>query len=662
MDLNPLDWLRQGASAVSHGLFGSGAPASAAPAAPPSAAPSGGSVNPYLDGDPSAAPAQATTTGGIPTPQGFQLGRPNLLGVASNILLRGMDPETAYSYEQMRPLQRAYQLYQMNMGMARARQTYDFAQSLSPQEREAFYANPAKYGESFSKRLEPQIVKPDENEVVDGSSVFHAPSAPMAVAPNQTFLPSPDKTAPFQAGPGPMVVAPDSSVFNPTTGGYSQAPAAPLKVGGGESVFDPKTGRFATAPQILKTEPGVTATDIPGSAPPAGGVPRGIRNNNPLNVTTPPSGQWNGQTGTDGKFAVFNSPQAGLAAADQNLAAKWSRHGLNTLTGIIADPQFGWDPGNNGYVQTVAKDLGIDPNQPLDLTNPQVRQRLLGSMQKVEIGSSGAAPAPVSPSTPSAPTALVQGRVNTPIPAAQAIQEGLAPGRWEIDPMGHRVLVSPAPKDDATRVDMMMKTADTLDHLYSTQQQFSGLNRNNDTGLQYGELGIGDLEFNPLRVAGEKGYLGKKDVSTMNSLANSETFMVKPPDVGRVLQAEIPMWQHSVQQIDKSKDANDALVQMTDQSRQYIRAKGQFYQDYLYQHGNLYGADQAWQRGGSGSSRPGTPQTYPSTPGPQAPQRPTAVRAAPPPPAGVPQTARQATDGHWYSPDPQRPGKYVRWQ
>ena len=30
-------------------------------------------------------------------------------------------------------------------------------------------------------------------------------------------------------------------------------------------------------------------------------------------------------------------------------------------------------------------------------------------------------------------------------------------------------------------------------------------------------------------------------------------------------------------------------------------------------------------------------------------------------PAGAPADAKQAADGHWYSPDPQRPGKYLKW-
>jgi len=36
--------------------------------------------------------------------------------------------------------------------------------------------------------------------------------------------------------------------------------------------------------------------------------------------------------------------------------------------------------------------------------------------------------------------------------------------------------------------------------------------------------------------------------------------------------------------------------------------------------------------------------------------------AATQPPAGAPAGAKQAQDGHWYVPDPARPGKYLQVQ
>jgi hypothetical protein len=35
---------------------------------------------------------------------------------------------------------------------------------------------------------------------------------------------------------------------------------------------------------------------------------------------------------------------------------------------------------------------------------------------------------------------------------------------------------------------------------------------------------------------------------------------------------------------------------------------------------------------------------------------------AKPKPPSAPAEARQAADGNWYSPDPKRPGKYLKWE
>ena len=115
---------------------------------------------------------------------------------------------------------------------------------------------------------------------------------------------------------------------------------------------------------------------------------RAERNNNPLNLTNLPNGEWQGQTGRDGRFAQFASPQAGFAAADANLQS-YARHGIDTLSGVINR----WAPPSENdtakYIATVARDTGIAPNAKIDLGDPAVRQRLLVSMARVEGGASG---------------------------------------------------------------------------------------------------------------------------------------------------------------------------------------------------------------------------------------------------------------------------------
>lgn len=145
------------------------------------------------------------------------------------------------------------------------------------------------------------------------------------------------------------------------------------------------------APQYRTVRPEDKLIGIGETPDGASNQSRGARNNNPLNLTSLPHGQWEGQTGTDGKFATFSTPEAGFAAADKNLQAYGTNHGITTLSGIINR----WAPSSENdtgaYVGTVAKDLNIDPNATINLADASVRQKILQSMSKVELGQGSAA-------------------------------------------------------------------------------------------------------------------------------------------------------------------------------------------------------------------------------------------------------------------------------
>ncbi|MFN3711574.1 MAG: virion protein [Alishewanella aestuarii] len=90
--------------------------------------------------------------------------------------------------------------------------------------------------------------------------------------------------------------------------------------------------------------------------------PRGIRNNNPLNIEFNPANQWQGQTGTDGRFAIFSSAYYGIRAAGRLMKNYRDKHGLNTTRGIISR----WAPAveNNvtAYLNSVTKRTGFFPD------------------------------------------------------------------------------------------------------------------------------------------------------------------------------------------------------------------------------------------------------------------------------------------------------------
>lgn len=121
----------------------------------------------------------------------------------------------------------------------------------------------------------------------------------------------------------------------------------------------------------------------PGDRGPSNG-PRGLRNNNPLNLEA--TVEWDGMTGSDGRYAVFSSPEQGWAAADRNIQTYATKHGLNTVAGIINR----WAPpsenDSRAYAGTVAKRLGVDPAAPLNMADPTLRRNLLEAMAEVENG------------------------------------------------------------------------------------------------------------------------------------------------------------------------------------------------------------------------------------------------------------------------------------
>lgn len=112
-------------------------------------------------------------------------------------------------------------------------------------------------------------------------------------------------------------------------------------------------------------------------------APRGIRNNNPGNLR-----QWGNTARVDG-YASFPTPEAGLAAMIKNLQLQQSKHGLNTISGIISK----WAPPeeNNtaAYIAAMEKQTGFKANQPLDLNDRKTVAPLVSGIIKQEGNSAG---------------------------------------------------------------------------------------------------------------------------------------------------------------------------------------------------------------------------------------------------------------------------------
>lgn len=115
--------------------------------------------------------------------------------------------------------------------------------------------------------------------------------------------------------------------------------------------------------------------------------PRGVRNNNPGNLEASSSNPWVGQTGSDGRFAKFETPEHGIRALGRNLIS-YQRQGIDTVSEIINR----WAPPSDNndtaaYIKSVCAQLGVKADQPLDASNPDTLQALCAAIIKHENGS-----------------------------------------------------------------------------------------------------------------------------------------------------------------------------------------------------------------------------------------------------------------------------------
>lgn len=114
---------------------------------------------------------------------------------------------------------------------------------------------------------------------------------------------------------------------------------------------------------------------------------RGIRNNNPGNLEYSKKNPWEGQTGDDGRFAKFETPEHGIRALGRNLLS-YQRQGIDTVSDIINR----WAPpsdNNNtdAYIQAVCAQLGVTADQQLDASNPDTLKALCAAIIQHENGS-----------------------------------------------------------------------------------------------------------------------------------------------------------------------------------------------------------------------------------------------------------------------------------
>jgi hypothetical protein len=113
-------------------------------------------------------------------------------------------------------------------------------------------------------------------------------------------------------------------------------------------------------------------------------APRGIRNNNPLNLTYV-SGQ-PGAMGSDGRFGVYGKMEDGIAQAERQLLLYQDRDHLDTIGQIINK----WAPSSENntanYIASVSKWMHMSATEKLNLRDPETARKLITAMGRIETG------------------------------------------------------------------------------------------------------------------------------------------------------------------------------------------------------------------------------------------------------------------------------------
>ena len=119
--------------------------------------------------------------------------------------------------------------------------------------------------------------------------------------------------------------------------------------------------------------------------------PRGIRNNNPLNIRKGSS--WKGErpVQTDAQFEEFVSIQWGIRAAFKLMrnhisGFKGTRPKMNTLKKLIAVWAPPTENATTRYVDYVSAQIGVSPNDPIDPDDRDIMCKIARAMAKVECG------------------------------------------------------------------------------------------------------------------------------------------------------------------------------------------------------------------------------------------------------------------------------------
>lgn len=114
--------------------------------------------------------------------------------------------------------------------------------------------------------------------------------------------------------------------------------------------------------------------------------PRGIRNNNPMNVRKT-SIDWQGEVaGVDVEYETFATPGDGIRAGSRVLLNYKRKHGLDTVAKIISRYAPTTENPTSSYISAVSRELAVNPDQTINVENENTLTALATAIIRHENG------------------------------------------------------------------------------------------------------------------------------------------------------------------------------------------------------------------------------------------------------------------------------------
>ena len=120
-------------------------------------------------------------------------------------------------------------------------------------------------------------------------------------------------------------------------------------------------------------------------------MPRGIRNNNPGNLIYNAAIQWNGQTGSDGRYAMFNTAVNGIRALMLDIWNDYYKDGKQSLRALIAEYAPPIENATDSYLDDVSARTLLKPDQSF-----LWRQEIIGIARAIVHHENGYDPYPIT--------------------------------------------------------------------------------------------------------------------------------------------------------------------------------------------------------------------------------------------------------------------------